>query len=155
MAEEQGHKNEMISDSEKLGQIADMIRDATMKFDSLSSRMDSMEEKFGDKGRKDAEGGAVVEPGDPREPAADKGRKDDDDGMMDRKDRKDDDYGMMDARTGKMPKIAKWPTRLVAMPKKVIAGLPTQSPTRWAPRKLKWPLCAARSLTCRLAHPQC
>jgi len=47
MAEEQGHKNEIISDAdEKLGQIADMIKDATEKFDSVHKRMDAMEETF-------------------------------------------------------------------------------------------------------------
>ena len=101
MAEEMGHKNEVISDAdEKLGQIADMIRDAVSKFDSLSSRMDSMEDRM-DSRRKDDEsfekwakeeskepehrGDAetcdddedeVVPPGKPMETAADKRRKD-------------------------------------------------------------------------------
>jgi hypothetical protein len=117
MAEEQGHKNEVISDAdEKLGQIADMIRDAVSKFDSLSSRMDSMEERM-DAGRKDAESCGdddddmgrkdddeeVVPPGKPMETAADKRRKDseesekmdaescDDDDDDDRKDEQGDE----------------------------------------------------------------
>lgn len=101
MAEEQGHKNEIISDAdEKLGQIADMIKDACSKFDSIGARMDAMEEKFkADSARKDADEKAedddddddakadadekakddddleVEEPGAPRETAADR-RKD-------------------------------------------------------------------------------
>jgi len=75
MAEEQGHKNEVISDAdEKLGQIADMIKDACSKFDSLKSRMDSMEERM----EKDS-----------------KRKDDDDDDRMDAR-RKDDDDCMDD-----------------------------------------------------------
>ena len=108
MPEEQGHKNEIISDAdEKLGQIADMIRDSIAKFDSLNSRMDAMEEKM-DSHRKDSEemmdakrkdeetcdddDFEVMEPGKPRETAADKRRKDSDD------DRMDDDDDRMDAK---------------------------------------------------------
>jgi hypothetical protein len=76
MAEEQGHKNEMISDAdEKLGQIADMIKDACAKFDSVSSRMDSMEERMEKYSRH---------------------RKDDDDDMRKDSRRKDDDDCMGD-----------------------------------------------------------
>jgi hypothetical protein len=81
MAEEQGHMNEVISDAdEKLGQIADMIRDSLAKFDSLTHRMDAMESKMGNKSM-DAEMPSmencdddmeVMEPGEPREVAADR-----------------------------------------------------------------------------------
>ena len=44
---EQGHKNDIISDAdEKIGQIADMIKDACEKFDSVNKRIDAMEETF-------------------------------------------------------------------------------------------------------------
>ena len=123
MAEEMGHKNEIISDAdEKLGQIADMIRDAVSKFDSLSSRMDSMEDRM-DSGRKDNEsfekwakeeakepehrGDAetcddddeeVVPAGKPMETAADKRRKDSEEEREDAEkcDDDDDDMGRKD-----------------------------------------------------------
>lgn len=105
MAEEQGHKNEIISDAdEKLGQIADMIKDACSKFDSLSSRMDALEtthrrmdaafeektEDDDDDTKADAESEAedddddleVEEPGAPVETAADR-RKDADERVAD------------------------------------------------------------------------
>lgn len=75
MPSEQGDKNTQISDSDKkLNEIGDVLRDAISRFDSVVSRMDSMEERFAekDKARKDAE---VIEPGAPREATAD-ARKD-------------------------------------------------------------------------------
>lgn len=87
MAEEQGHKNEIISDAdEKLGQIADMIKDACSKFDSLSSRMDAMEEGMKADARKDA---------DEKEEEGDARKDDDDDARKDAR-RKDDDEAEMD-----------------------------------------------------------
>lgn len=75
MAEEMGHKNEVISDAdEKLGQIADMIRDACTKFDSLASRMDAVEEAHR---RMDAEAKEMAEDDDDEEEKrADARRKD-------------------------------------------------------------------------------
>lgn len=72
----EGDKNNQISDAdEKLGQIADMIRDATAKFDSLGSRMDSMEERF-DKGRKDSEDEEKAKACRDEDEMADKARRD-------------------------------------------------------------------------------
>jgi hypothetical protein len=101
MAEEHGTKNEGISDSDKLGALVDMIKDACAKLDSVAARqdaadrrLDSMEADRKDAFKKDAvkkdavkkdavkkdavkkdDDEEIERPGEAREPAADK-RKD-------------------------------------------------------------------------------
>jgi len=124
MAEEKGSHNMEISDSDKkLDALADMIRDACMKMDEgskrLDSRMDAMEAEHkrradaekeeGDK-REDSEK-EVEEKGEPKEVAADKGRKDSEEDVkraqsetkVDRKDaRKDAEEGEAEADSAPM-----------------------------------------------------
>ena len=82
MAEEKGTMHEGISDSDKLGALVDMIKDACAKLDSVAERqdaaerrLDSMEADRKDSAKRDEDEDEIKRPGEAREPAADK-RKD-------------------------------------------------------------------------------
>ena len=100
MAEEQGDKNEMISDSDKkMDALLDMMKDACEKMDSgskrLDARMDAMEENFK---RADARMDAM---------SAKDADDDKDDKKADRKDADDDDDKKEEKKDGELPEALK------------------------------------------------
>ena len=104
MAEEKGTTHEGISDSDKLGALVDMIKDACSKLDSVAARqdaadrrLDSMEADRKDAAKKDDDE-EIERPGEAREPAADKRKDADEDEDEKREDA--DDFTTLKAARG-------------------------------------------------------